>query len=274
MSAPGSQQLADLCRPVPLRTNVFWSLYGVWYRHVRVYRKTLLANAAPPILEPLFFFTAVAIGLGTYMPHTNFEGLSYRTYVASGLVAASAMFTAIFETTINTFVRLTFQKTYDAMLGTHLRVKEIFVGEMLFAASKGLVFSAVVLLVTTAFGARPTAWCVLVPLIGFATAYLFAAIGLIVTSYVRMIHNFAIFLSGVVTPLFYFSGTFFPVRGHYVVLDWISILVPLTPAIELSRALYTGNLTLTTLMYLGLLLVYIALAHTVALRRMTRRVLG
>ena len=270
----GSTLPADICRPIALRTNLFWSLYGIWYRHVRVYCKTLLANATPPVLEPVFFFVAVAFGLGGYLAAEGFDGLPYKTFVASGMVVSSAMFTAVFETTFGTFVRLVYQKTYAAMLGTHLRVNEIFVGELLFVATKGAVFATVVLLVTAAFGARPTWWCLLVPAVGFLTAYLFGAIGYVITSYVKMINNFNFFLSGVITPVFFFAGTFFPIRGHARILDVISILVPLTPAIELSRALYKGAFGAQTLLHLGLLLAYIAVFHVVGLRRMRTRVLG
>ena len=267
--------LDDLWRPVRLRTGPAWSLFGVWYRHVRVYCKTLLANITPPILEPLFFFTAVALGLGSYLAgERSFDGLPYSTFVASGLIAASPMFTAVFETTFGTFVRLMFQKTYDAMLGTHLRLSEVFVGEMLFCATKGAVFATVVLLITMVFGVRPTGWCVLVPVIGFLTAYLFAAIGLIVTSYVKLITNFSFFTSGVITPLFFFSGTFFPIRGHYAWLDVVSFLVPLTHPIELCRALFKADLNGTTAWHLLALAAWIAACHLLALRRMRRRVLG
>lgn len=257
-----------------LRTGWFWSLYGVWYRHVRVYTKTLLANAAPPVFEPLFFFAAIALGLGSYMPNASFDGLPYATFVASGLVVASAMFTSVFETTFGTFVRLVYQKTYDAMLGTHLALNQIFIGELLFTATKGAVFSSIVLGVTAVFGVRPTAWCVLVPIVGAATAYLFGAIGLIVTSYVRMINNFSFFTSGIITPLFFFSGTFFPVRGHNAVLTVFASLLPLTPAIELSRALYKGEFTRVTLAYLAVFCVYIVICHVVSLRRMRKRLLS
>ncbi len=270
----GSEEaLAVLREPVKLRTGLFWSLYGVWYRHARVYCRTLIANATPPILEPVFFFTAVAIGLGSHLPEASFDGLAYPVFVASGLVASSAMFTAVFETTFGTFVRLVFQKTYDALLGTHLRVREMFIGEMLFAASKGLVFSAVVLLVTVAFGVRGSWWCLLTPVVGMVTAYMFAAVGLIVTSYVKMINNFAFFTSGVITPMFFFSGTFFPIRGHHPLLDVVSSLVPLTPAIELSRACFKAEFTLSTLVHLGILVVYLVAAHVFALHRMRKRVL-
>ncbi len=274
MSAADAGFLAELHRPLRLRTGLLWSLYGVWFRHVRVYTKTFLANATPPLLEPLFFFTAVAIGLGRYMQPDKYDGLSYRGFVASGLVISSAMFTAIFETTFSTFVRLVFQKTYDAMLGTHLRVREMFIGELLFCATKGAVFSTVVLLVTTAFGARPTAWCLLVPLVGMLTAYLFGAIGLIVTSYVRMINNFSFFTTGIITPMFFFSGTFFPIKGHYWWLDLVSNVLPLTHPIEISRALFKAQFTAATAAHVAALLAYIVICHWIALRRMTKRVLA
>jgi lipooligosaccharide transport system permease protein len=269
---PDAQQLAALLRPTSVRTGPLWSLAGVWFRHYRVYTRTLLANAAPPVLEPLFFFTAVAIGLGGYIRDDGFGGLGYRAYVASGLAVTSAMFTATFETTYGTFVRLAFQRTYDAMLGTHLRVGEMFVGELLFAATKGLVFSAVVVLVTMLFGVRPSAWGMLVPLVGCATAYLFGALGLIVTSYVKMINNYSFYTSGVITPMFFFSGTFFPILGLHPAIDAIAWLLPLSHPIEMSRALYAGTFTWTTLLHGVILGVWLAAAHVVALTRMQRRV--
>ncbi len=273
MSAAEPEFLAELRRPVRLRTGPFWSLYGVWFRHVRVYTKTFLANATPPLLEPLFFFTAVAIGLGSYVQPGGFDGLSYRVFVASGLVVSSAMFTAIFETTFSTFVRLVFQKTYDAMLGTHLRVNEIFIGELLFVATKGAVFSTVVLLVTTAFGAGPTWWCLLIPVVGMLTAYLFGTIGLIVTSYVRMINNFSFFTTGLITPLFFFSGTFFPIDKFPKPLLVVANLLPLVHPVEVSRALYRAEFTYATAGHLAALLAYVVVCHVIALRRMTKRVL-
>jgi lipooligosaccharide transport system permease protein len=274
MSTVNAAGPLDLWTPVKLRSGLFSSLFGIWYRHARVYCQTLAANATPPILEPLFFFTAITLGLGGYMRPEQFDGLSYRMFVASGLVVSSPMFTAVFETTFGTFVRLTYQKTYDAMLGTHLRLGEIFVGELLFVASKGVVYSTIVLGITMAFGVRPPLWCLLVPPIGAVTGYLFGAIGLIVTSYVKTINNFSFFLSGVITPLFFFSGTFFPIRGHHWIIDRPSDLLPLAHPIELSRALFRGQFTLAFVGHLVGLGVWVAVAHVIALRRMRRRVFG
>ena len=269
-------------RPVRLRAGVLWALYGVWFRHVKVYCRTLLANATPPVLEPLFFFTAVAVGLSTYMRDGLFDSLPYTTFVASGILASSAMFTGVFETTYSTFVRLRWQKTYDAMLSTHLRVHEVFTGEFIFCGTKGAVFSTIVMTVTMLFGVKITPWCVLVPIVGFATAYLFGAIGLIVTSYVKMIQNFTFFTTGIITPLFFFSGTFFPVFSGKLgpptsaqgVVDWLWFVLPLSHSVELSRALYKAHADWMTLAHVGMLAAYLVVAYCLALRRIRTRVLG
>lgn len=256
----------------PVRTNRFWSLYGVWFRHYRVYTNTLLANALPPVLEPLFFFTAIAFGLGKYLP--EFEEMPYRAYIASGILVTSAMFTGIYECTFGTFVRLVFQKAYDAMLGTHLRVSEIFTGEMIFTGTKGAVFSTIVMLVTAAFGVRLSPWCALVPLVGFLTGYLYGAIGLIVCSYVKTINNFNFFLTGVVTPMFFLSGAFFPIRGIHPAVDVVSYINPLSHSVQLSRALYKAELTAMTGLSLSVLLGCLIVCHAFAIHRMRNRVLS
>lgn len=273
-TAPAQAALPSLTQPPPLRTNLLWSLYGVWYRHARVYRRHMLANAAPPVLEPLFFFSAVALGLARYMRDVDFDGLPYATFVASGLMVSSAMFTSVFESTFGTFIRLVYQKTYDAMLGTHLRISEMFTGEMLFCATKGAAFATIVMLVTTVFGVHLTPWCALIPLVGGLTGYLFAAIGLCVTTHVKTINNFSFFTSGVISPMFFFSGTFFPVRGHHWAIDLVSHMVPLTHCIELARALFRGQVTTATGLHALLLAAMIILFHSLAIRGMTKRVLG
>jgi ABC-type polysaccharide/polyol phosphate export permease len=78
----------------------------------------------------------------------------------------------------------------------------------------------------------------------------------------------------VITPLFFFSGTFFPIRGHYVVLDWLSSFIPLTPSVELARALYKAEFTASTLWHGLILVAYLVFAHNFALYRMRKRVLG
>ena len=270
IAEPKPFAIADAPR---FRTSLFWSLYGVWFRHVRVYCTTLVANATPPILEPLIFFFALALGLAPHMKGETFDNLPYIGFIASGILVMSSMWTGVFETTHGTFVRITWLRTYDAMLSTHLTLTEVFVGELLFCATKGAVFSLVVMLVMLPFGGAITVWCLLIPLIGFATAYLFGAVGLIVTSYVKLINNFAFFHTGVISPMFFFSGTFFPVKDvENPLVWWVWFLLPLSHSVELSRACYKGIADGLTLAHIGMLVLYVILFHVIALHRIRKRI--
>src|SRR5437660_5668780 len=91
---------------------------AVWYRHWRVYNTSFFANATPAVLEPLFFQLAVGFGVGRYLNRDFYKGLDYATFMAPGILGMTALYTAAFEATHATFVRMRYQKTYSAMLAT------------------------------------------------------------------------------------------------------------------------------------------------------------
>ena len=90
-------------------------LYSVWFRHLRVYSKNLFSNGLPPFIEPLLFLAGIGLGLGKYI--VSMEGLPFIEFLASGLLMTAAMFTAAFECSFGTFIRLEYDKAYDGMLG-------------------------------------------------------------------------------------------------------------------------------------------------------------
>ena len=125
-------------------------IYAVWYRHMRVYTKNLITNGFPPFLEPLIFLSAIGLGLGKYV--TEMGGVPYIKFLASGLLVTAAMFTAAFECSYGTYIRLEFDKAYDSMLAAPITVNNLLVGEILWAGTKGMFFSTAVLVVITIFG--------------------------------------------------------------------------------------------------------------------------
>jgi lipooligosaccharide transport system permease protein len=189
-------------------------IYSVWYRHFRVYTKNFISNGFPPFLEPLFFLLAIGIGLGSFI--TRMEGLTYFQFLASGIFVSPAMYTASFECTFGTFVRLEFEKIYDGMLASSLTYVDIIIGEIIFAATKSAFFSTCVLVVVTimsggTFPVFPSA--LLTPLAGFFTGLMFAPLSLLITSFVKNINHFNFFFTGLLTPMFMFSGIVFPLSS-------------------------------------------------------------
>jgi lipooligosaccharide transport system permease protein len=102
---------------------------------MRVYTKNLVSNGLPPFLEPLLFLMGVGLGLGKYIDQ-KWDGLPYIDFLGTGLLVTAAMFTAAYECTFGTFIRLEFEKVYDGMLAAPITVNNLIVGEILWAAPR------------------------------------------------------------------------------------------------------------------------------------------
>ena len=215
--------------------NIFNRVYSVWYRHMRVYTKNLISNGIPPFLEPLLFLAGIGIGLGKYI--SQMDGVPYLLFLSSGLLVTSSMYTASFECTYGTFIRMEFDKVYDGILGAPISVYNLIVGEVIWAGTKGFFFSFAVLCVVWIFGIVRYPLSILAPLVGFLTGLTFSVVSLLVTSFVKNINHFNFFFTGFLSPMFFFSGVVFPVENLPLFTRPIVEIVPLTHCVRLVRAL-------------------------------------
>jgi lipooligosaccharide transport system permease protein len=245
-------------------------LYSVWYRHMRVYTRNLISNGLPPFLEPVIFLLGIGLGLGRYI--AAMDGLSYLVFLATALPVTSAMFTASYECTFATFVRLEFQKSYDGMVAAPVTVCDLFVGEILWAGTKGLFFSACVVLVMAAFGAMPMPLGLVAVPLGFLTGTMFGAISLLVTSAVRNINHFNFYFTGLLSPMFFFAGTVFPLESLPRALQPVAEILPLTHAVRLTRSLSVARFSPVLLADVAFMLVVTVAIGAFAIRRLRKRI--
>lgn len=248
-------------------------LYSVWYRHMRVYTRNLLSNGLPPFLEPLLFLLGIGLGLGKYITE-SMEGLAYIEFLGTGLLVTTAMFTAAFECTYGTFIRLEFDKVYDGMLAAPITVNNLIVGEILWAGTKGFFFSFAVLCVLTCFQIVQLPQALLAPVVGFLTGVMFASASLLVTSFVKTINHFNFYITGFLSPMFFFSGVVFPVSNLPGSVRFVAEIVPLTHAVRLVRAACTNHYSLALLADLGYVGIFIVVVGTLAVRRLRRRLVS
>ncbi len=196
--------------------------------------------------EPVFYLLSIGIGLGVLVP--DVDGISYAAFVAPGLLASSCLNGAITDGFFNIFFKLHFQKTYDGILASPMRVPDVAFGEMLWALSRGSIYAAAFLLVLLVLGYVRDApillsgWAVLAFPAAVLASASFSAIALCLTSFVKRIEQFDIVMGLGVMPMFLFSGIFFPVTHLPPAIVWIFHLVPLFHAVELLRACTTGAL--------------------------------
>ena len=115
-----------------------------------VFTKTIAVNFIPSLLEPILYLLAFGYGLGGFIP--SIRGQSYITFIAPALVAISIMNGSFFECTFASFVRMYFQKTFDAIVATLVSVDEVVAGELLWGATRATINTTIVLAVVAAFG--------------------------------------------------------------------------------------------------------------------------
>jgi len=253
-----------LCPPLWRR------LYGVWFRHMRVYTKNFFSNGFPPFVEPLIFLAGVGLGLGTYITE-SVDGLRYIEFLGMGLLVTTAMFTSAFECSFGTFIRLEFHKVYDGMLAAPVTAENLIVGEMLWAASKGFFFSFAVLCILSIFGIVSLPNGLLAPFVGFITALMFATLSLLITSFVRSINHFNFYFTGLISPMFFFSGVVFPINRLPGGFRIVAEVVPLTHSVRLVRAVCRNSYSWQLSLDLLYIIIFIAVVGSLAVRRLKRR---
>jgi lipooligosaccharide transport system permease protein len=217
-----------------------YRVWTVWRRNLDVFMKTWHVNFLPSLIEPILYLLAFGFGLGTFV--TEIEGISYIRWIAPGLVAITIMYGSFFECTYGSFVRMYFQRTFDAIIATPINVEEVIAGELLWGATRATFNAAIVLTVVAAFGLISSPLFLAMLPVAFFGGLLFAALGMCFTALAPNIDffNYPTFL--LITPMFLISNTFIPLATFPSQLQTIALFVlPLTHVADLSRMLVVGK---------------------------------
>ncbi len=210
---------------------------AVWQRNATMYRRTWWLNLLPNFFEPVFYLVSIGLGVGAYV--TRMAGMSYAAFLAPGLVCVAAMNGASFEVTYNIYVRLTFEKAYDAMLTTPIEPDDVLAGEVLWAVTRATIYGGCFFLVIAAAGLAPLPRALLaLPLVPL-TGLLFAAIGVAFSLHIPTIDLFSFYFTLFLTPLFLFADVFFPLSERLSPgWLWVAEALPLLHPVRLARAAF------------------------------------
>ncbi|RYF09403.1 MAG: ABC transporter permease, partial [Deltaproteobacteria bacterium] len=163
----------------------------VWRRSIYIYRRTWALNLLPNFFEPVFYLVGMGIGLGGYVGEIH--GMRYQDYLAPALVVSNAINGASFETTYNLYVKIHFNKTYEAIVATPINMVDAMLGELLWAVTRAGLYGGSFALMLLPFGClTPWGYLRLLPVI-LLSGWLFAAAGMLFTSYLKVIDAFSFF---------------------------------------------------------------------------------
>ncbi|MDR7419572.1 MAG: ABC transporter permease [Armatimonadota bacterium] len=220
---------------------LFWPRGALrfWQRNVFIFRRIFPESIAVNFLEPVIYLLAMGFGVGAYL--TTIGGLPYLTFVATGLVSTAAMFGATFECTYNAYVQMYYEKTYDGAITTPLGVEDVVVGEILWGATRSVIYGTVFLVVIALFGVVRSPLALLVPVLFFLSGLMFSVIAMTFTAVNPNIDYFPFYFALFITPMFMFSGVFFPLDALPAWVSTATWFAPLSHVVHLSRALILGT---------------------------------
>lgn len=243
----------------------------VWQRNRDVFLKQWRSEAPGFVIEPFLVLLAMGLGLGSYVALEG--GESYLEFIAPGIVAGYGMFSATFECTYGSFVRMKVQKTYDAIVATPLSIEDVAAGEVFWGATRALLTSVVILAVAAVFGLVKSPWAIMVIPLSLLSGLMFSSIALLFTSLAPSIYSFNYYFTLFMTPMFFFSGVFFPLDTFPPVVQHLAWILPLTSVANLSRALISGNLGTSALWELMIIIGLVTVFFPLSLYSMRRRLL-
>lgn len=208
------------------------------------YRRTWRGSIYSGVLNPVLYLGAMGLGLGTLVDArgtASLGGVSYLTFLAPGLLAASAMQTAMGESTYPVYGSVKWLKTYQAAIATPLRPTDLFHGHLLFTTLRLVMNSAVFLAVMAAFGAVQSPWAIICLPAAVLTGMAFATPIEAYTMTCTKDTSFAMLFRFGIIPLFLFSGTFFPITQLPVYIRPLAYVTPLWHGVVLCRSLSLGT---------------------------------
>jgi lipooligosaccharide transport system permease protein len=240
------------------------------------YRRTWRGSMLVSFIGPIFYLTAMGLGLGGLVNRGSrgVAGVPYREFLAPGLLVATAMQTAALEMTYPIMAKIVWWKTYDAILATPLKVRDLVAGEIAWITARSALVAVIFFAVMEVVGATRSPLAPLAIVAGVLTGVAFGAPIMAFTATQSRDSGFAALTRFVVTPLFLFGGTFFPLERLPLVLQVVAWTTPLAHGVALSRGLALGTITPgAALLHAVVPLLYIVVGTTAAVVLLRRRLI-
>ena len=247
----------------------------VWYRNLVTYRRIWKVNFITPLLEPLLYILAFGLGFSGMIGTVAYADLSldYTRFMAPALIATAVMWNAFFETTYASFVRMYYQKTFDGMLATPLSLEEIILAEIAWSATKAVGAAAIMTTVLGLLGfVQFPSGLMLIP-VALLGGLALGAIGMFFTGITPTIDMFNLPIFLFITPMFLFSGTFFPVSNLPAWAQPLALVFPLYHLVEMTRCFALGASETSPWISALYLLMFFGVFGGLALRAMRRRLI-
>ena len=205
----------------------------------------------------------------------SFGGKPYLHFLVPGVLVSAVMMSSSFECLYGTYIKIVHEKVYDSLIATPVSADEAVAGDIVWASFRGLVSGSLMMAVALAMGVAPASPFRLLLLLVFMVfiGVLFGSLAMIVTSVAPSFDFFSYYTELVVTPMLFFSGVFFPLERFPAWMKTLAEFLPLTHAVRISRAVFTGEPAAGLGWSFAGLVVLAAIVFTISIRMMRKRLI-
>ena len=253
--------------------NLSYRIYHVFIRNLVSYKRFVVSTFLVSLIEPLFYLITFGIGMGAYMGY--FGGKPYLYFLVPGVLVSSVMMSSTFECLYGTFVKMVHERLYDSLIATPVSAEDAVAGDIVWGAFRGLVSGTLMMLVAVAMGIFPVSIpsVLLLLILMVFVGILFGSLAMIVTSISPSFDFFNYYTELVITPMLFFSGVFFPLDRFPAWMKSLSEFMPLTHAVRISRAVFSGEYHAKYVWNFLVIFVLEVVAFAVGVRMMKKRVI-
>ena len=247
------------------------ALRGVIVREIVNFSSFWRSSTFSSTVDPTIYLLAFGFGFGALVSHV--AGYRYIDFVGTGVVATTVLFSGCFPAMYGTFIKRTFQHTYDAILAAPVDTEELATGEALWVGLRTGVYGCVPLIVAMVFGLTPSFGMLLVPPIAALAGFGWACFGMLIAAKASKIESFSYWQSGLLTPMFLVAGTFFPLSR---LPQWAQVLGnvnPLFHCVQIVRHVVFGQESIADLGHLAFLIAFALVSWRLAIRMMEKRLI-
>lgn len=233
-------------------------IFILWKRQLKRYLRSK-SRLLGSLGQPLLFLVALGFGLGpVYAAAGNGN---YLQFLAPGIVSMAILFTAIFGG-----IEVIWDKQFGFLKETLVAPVarwQIMLGRTLGGATVAVIQGVVVLILSIILGFRPIlSHLFFAFILMFLLSILFTALGTAIASVLEDMQGFQLIMNFLVMPMFFLSGSIFPLNNLPSILTVITRINPMTYGVDgirgaltlgnhLSLVLDTSVITIIAIIFLG-----------------------
>jgi ABC-2 type transport system permease protein len=227
--------------------------YALWYRELKVFTREK-SRVVSSLFTPLLWITVFGGGLGSAV---SIAGVNYQVFIFPGILTMTILFSSVFFG-----LYIVWDKKIDffkEVLVAPLSRTTIFAGKMVGGSIDALLQGGAMLMLGVVFGIK---YSLLSLALSFAFMFVLASalvsVGLIIGGNMESVEGFQLITSFLIFPMFFFSGALFPIDNLPSYLKLITVLDPVTYAVDGLRGLMLGSSQLPIALNFAILVAFAA----------------